>query len=76
MKKIFTPQNYMTGLAVGILGLAVYTLTVLTGSWLTLLGLVGTFIALSVMGYFLNELFEHIDNYRNNKNKESRDNKL
>jgi len=65
MKKIFTPQNYMTGLAVGILGLAVYTLTVLTGSWLTLLGLVGTFIALSVMGYFLNELFEHIDNYRN-----------
>lgn len=76
MKKIFTPQNYMTGLAVGILGLAVYTLTVLTGSWLTLLGLVGTFIALSVMGYFLNELFEYVDNYRNSKNKESRDNKL
>ena len=76
MKKIFTPQNYMTGLAVGILGLAVYTLTVLTGSGLTLLGLVGTFIALSVMGYFLNELFEYVDNYRNSKNKESRDNKL
>jgi hypothetical protein len=56
MKKLFTPENYLTGLLTSIVLFTFYFLFKTTDSWKYVLGLIGTIVTFSLLGYVVNTL--------------------
>ena len=58
MKKLFTPENYMTGFLTCTLLFALYFLFTTTDSWRYVLGFIGIVVTFSIFGFVVNKTIE------------------
>jgi archaellum biogenesis protein FlaJ (TadC family) len=60
MKKLLTPDNYLTGLLVSAILFLMYFLITTTNSWKFILGIAVMAIGFSIVGYITNKVIEKI----------------
>ena len=65
MKNIFTPQNYLMGLAVALVIFSIYIIFEL--NWIILPWSIGMLIGCSIVGHYMNKLLAYIDEYIESK---------
>jgi hypothetical protein len=58
MKKLFTPENYLTGFLVSATSFVLYFLITTTNSWKYILGLAVMVAGFSAIGYVVNKAIE------------------
>lgn len=58
MKKLFTPDNYLTGFITSATMVALYFLFTTTNSWKYVLGLASMFVTFTVIGYVVNTMIK------------------
>ncbi len=58
MKKLFTPDNYLTGFLVSSLSFAWYLIFTTANSWKYMLGLAIMIVGFSVIGYVVNKVIQ------------------
>ena len=65
MKNIFTPQNYLMGLAIALVVFSIY-MTVMF-DWMIIPYSIGMLIGCSIVGHYGNKLLEYISEYIDSK---------
>ena len=60
MKKLLTPDNYLTGFLVSAILFLMYFLITTTNSWKFILGIAVMVIGFSIVGYITNKVIEKI----------------
>jgi hypothetical protein len=60
MKKLFTPDNYLTGFLVSATAFALYYLITTTNSWKYVLGLAVMVVGFSAIGYVVNKAIQKL----------------
>jgi hypothetical protein len=58
MKKLFTPENYLTGFLTFASLFVLYFLFTTTDSWRYVLGFIGMIVTFSIFGYIVNKTIE------------------
>lgn len=58
MKKLFTPENYLTGFLTCTLLFFLYFLFTTTDSWRYVLGFIGMVVTFSIFGFIINKTIE------------------
>ena len=64
MKKLFTPENYLTGFLTYTLLFALYFLFTTTDSWRYVLGFIGIVVTFSIFGFVVNKTIEKFSKWK------------